>query len=464
MHAPQPKQPCCSIRSRSPRRPDRPPALPARALKAGGWLCLLTSSQWLDVECGFKLQDWILSRFKIFAIFESIVEPWFVGARVVTTATILQLCADPDERARNIVRFVQLRQPIADIFAHDGTTAGAVKAADNFRDEIFSLSENSLTSRYPLICSASSNPTYPRWPAFEVENSTSVPGGIQPSRDFRVANTRYTVVVLVILLLQLPVAAVVAADSPAVLDPPSSRTGRHVEPAGYPARLRRKRDEGLTSMESWCAACIWSSAASAPCCGGSGSAICPCGRTTRPRIPQPSKRIKKNFAALVAAVIPDHARGKPIELWWQDEARVGQQGTLTYTWADKGSRPPAPRDCRYSWAYIFGAVCPARGTGAGLVLPYADKEAMTLHLARIGEAVTPGAHAVVIVDGAGRKCAPSAGSRPAAMAPCTARRGSDRARARDGDGGASPNSPPGLGWPPTPTWFAPSREPKCRTG
>jgi hypothetical protein len=36
-----------------------------------------------------------------------------------------------------------------------------------------------------------------------------------------------------------------------------------------------------------------------------------------------------------------------------------------------------------------------------LVLPYADKEAMTLHLAKIGEAVTPGAHAVVIVDGAG---------------------------------------------------------------
>jgi transposase len=75
-------------------------------------------------------------------------------------------------------------------------------------------------------------------------------------------------------------------------------------------------------------------------------------------------------------------------------------GTLTYTWADKGGRPPAPRDCRYSWAYIFGAVCPARGTGAALVLPYADKEAMTLHLAEISKAVAPSAHAVVIIDGA----------------------------------------------------------------
>jgi len=34
-------------------------------------------------------------------------------------------------------------------------------------------------------------------------------------------------------------------------------------------------------------------------------------------------------------------------------------------------------------------------------LPYADKHAMTLHLAEISQAVAPGAHAVVIVDGAG---------------------------------------------------------------
>jgi hypothetical protein len=100
------------------------------------------------VEYGFKLQDWILSRFKIVAIFESIDEPWFVGARVVTTATILQLCADPDQRANNTVRFIQLRQPMADILAHDGTTAGAVRAADDFRDEILSFTKNTLTERF----------------------------------------------------------------------------------------------------------------------------------------------------------------------------------------------------------------------------------------------------------------------------------------------------------------------------
>jgi transposase len=32
---------------------------------------------------------------------------------------------------------------------------------------------------------------------------------------------------------------------------------------------------------------------------------------------------------------------------------------------------PAPRDQRYDWAYLFGAICPERETGVGLVLPEA---------------------------------------------------------------------------------------------
>ena len=83
------------------------------------------------------------------------------------------------------------------------------------------------------------------------------------------------------------------------------------------------------------------------------------------------------------------------------DARVGQQGTLARLWARTGTRPRAPKDCRYAWAYIFGAVCPARATGAALVMPYANTEAMNLHLAEIAKAVSPGAHALLILDGAG---------------------------------------------------------------
>ena len=69
--------------------------------------------------------------------------------------------------------------------------------------------------------------------------------------------------------------------------------------------------------------------------------------------------------------------------------------------ARRGTRPSAPRDLRTGSAYLFGAICPAQGKGAGLVLPRCTTEAMTLHLAEIATAVAPGAHAVVLLDQAG---------------------------------------------------------------
>lgn len=60
-----------------------------------------------------------------------------------------------------------------------------------------------------------------------------------------------------------------------------------------------------------------------------------------------------------------------------------------------------PRDLRYEWAHIIGAVCPGRGCGAALVLPHVNTGAMNLHLAEISRAVKPGSHAVVVLDGAG---------------------------------------------------------------
>ena len=82
-------------------------------------------------------------------------------------------------------------------------------------------------------------------------------------------------------------------------------------------------------------------------------------------------------------------------------ARVGQQGTLTRVWAKRGSRPRAPRDTRYEWTCRFGAVCPGRGTAAGLILPFVNTAAMNAHLAEIARMVEPGAHAILVLDGAG---------------------------------------------------------------
>ena len=99
--------------------------------------------------------------------------------------------------------------------------------------------------------------------------------------------------------------------------------------------------------------------------------------------------------------MPETARSKPLEIWFQDEARVGQQGTLTRIWAERGTRPRAPRDTRYIWSYIFGAVCPERAEAAALIMPHADTQAMSAHLAEIAKTVASGAHALLILDGAG---------------------------------------------------------------
>ena len=76
------------------------------------------------------------------------------------------------------------------------------------------------------------------------------------------------------------------------------------------------------------------------------------------------------------------SKGKPVEIWFQDEMRLGQKNGLVRQWARRGSRPRQPADQRYESAYLFGAICPARGTGAALALPYADTEAMQLHWRR----------------------------------------------------------------------------------
>jgi hypothetical protein len=44
-----------------------------------------------------------------------------------------------------------------------------------------------------------------------------------------------------------------------------------------------------------------------------------------------------------------------IEVWFADEARVGQKNKITRRWARRGSRPSAPSDQRTASTYIFGA-------------------------------------------------------------------------------------------------------------
>jgi hypothetical protein len=88
----------------------------------------------------------------------------------------------------------------------------------------------------------------------------------------------------------------------------------------------------------------------------------------------------------------------------------------------RGSRPRVPHDQRYTSAYPFGAVCPARGVGAALVLPGVNIAAMNLHLAEISSQVALGAHAVITLDGAAGIDRAAASSSPTTSACCPCRR------------------------------------------
>ena len=60
-----------------------------------------------------------------------------------------------------------------------------------------------------------------------------------------------------------------------------------------------------------------------------------------------------------------------------------------------------PADQRYKSVYLFGAICPGRGTGAALAMPFADTHAMQMHLDEISRHVAREAHAVLLLDRAG---------------------------------------------------------------
>ena len=81
--------------------------------------------------------------------------------------------------------------------------------------------------------------------------------------------------------------------------------------------------------------------------------------------------------------------------------RLGQKNGVVRQWARTGTRPRQAKDQRYKSVYLFGAICPARGKGAALVMPFANTDAMQAHLEEISRAVAPKSHAVMLMDRAG---------------------------------------------------------------
>ena len=93
--------------------------------------------------------------------------------------------------------------------------------------------------------------------------------------------------------------------------------------------------------------------------------------------------------------------GGRVEVWFEDEARFGQKGTLTTVWADRGSRPTAPKQTAYANLHVLTAVCPATGRAEGLVAPRLNAGVVQSFLDGLSATVPAGTHVVLVWDGAG---------------------------------------------------------------
>lgn len=93
----------------------------------------------------------------------------------------------------------------------------------------------------------------------------------------------------------------------------------------------------------------------------------------------------------------------PIQVWAEDEHRLGLLPVIRRVWAPRGQRPTAHVQRRYEWLYVYAFVRPITGESWSCLLPTVSTEAMSLALASFAaECGIDGTHrAVLLVDGAG---------------------------------------------------------------
>lgn len=102
-------------------------------------------------------------------------------------------------------------------------------------------------------------------------------------------------------------------------------------------------------------------------------------------------------------MIGRHYPDAGVELWAQDEARIGLVPIVRRVWAKRGERPLAQGRRRYEWVYVYAFVHPSTGRVEWLLLPTVNTELFEIALHQFARAVDAGPHrhVVVIVDQAG---------------------------------------------------------------
>jgi len=124
----------------------------------------------------------------------------------------------------------------------------------------------------------------------------------------------------------------------------------------------------------------------------------------RPQHEEADEELQAIFKEVVVdqiQAIEEAHPGEEVQVCHEDEARFGQQGTLTRVWARRGSRPRRVRQNGRTSLYVLTAVCAAVGTAAGLIAPELNTAVVNLFLEQFSRQLAPGVHAVLLWDGAG---------------------------------------------------------------
>jgi hypothetical protein len=90
--------------------------------------------------------------------------------------------------------------------------------------------------------------------------------------------------------------------------------------------------------------------------------------------------------------------GEVVELWAEDEARLGLKPIVRRVWALRGRRPIANGRTKYQWLYVYGFVHPASGRNLELILPSANTDWMAAALAEFARWADPGGGKILVVS------------------------------------------------------------------
>jgi len=92
-----------------------------------------------------------------------------------------------------------------------------------------------------------------------------------------------------------------------------------------------------------------------------------------------------------------------VELWAEDECRLGLKPAARRVWCLRGQRPACSGRHRFEWLYVYGFARPSTGQTVSVILPRVNAELMGQALAEFARQADPEGRKllVLLVDNAG---------------------------------------------------------------